>query len=81
MSRITWLAVAMSFVAFALPAQTEQDEIVPGEDRVHDLRNDGAFVADDSREQFGALSEQAETIGAHLFLDRARSISGPAEFA
>ena len=34
-----------------LPAQSEQDEIVPRENRVDDLRNHRIFVADDAGKQ------------------------------
>ena len=39
--------------ALGLAAQAEQDEVLLRQDGVHDLRNDGVFVADDAgKERF-----------------------------
>ena len=34
--------------ALGLPAQTQQDEVLPRENRIHDLRNDGVFKSHDA---------------------------------
>ena len=36
--------------ALGLSAQPEQNEVMPRKNRVHDLRNDGIVVADNTRE-------------------------------
>ena len=48
--------------ALGLPAQPEQDEIVPGEDGVHELRDDRVFVSHDAREQRRAVLEETDQI-------------------
>ena len=51
-----------------LTAKTEQDKVVPREQGVHDLRNDGLVVADNAGEDGAALRESGEQIGAQLVL-------------
>ena len=51
-----------------LTAQAEQDEIVPGQNRVDDLRDDGLFVANDPRKQWFPLTELGDQILAHFVL-------------
>ncbi len=51
-----------------LTTQAEQDEIVPGQYRVDDLRDDGFFVADDPRKQWFPLTELGNQILAHFVL-------------
>ena len=59
-----------------LTAQAEQDEVVPREQRVDDLRHDGLVVADDAREDRAALREAGEQICAHLVLHGAGASDG-----
>ncbi len=47
--------------AFGLSAQAEQNEIVARENRVHDLRDDGVVVADDSGKNRGVFAEDASS--------------------
>ena len=61
-----------------LAAQAEQDEVVPRQERVDDLRHDGVFVADDAGEQRSALAEPVEQVLAHFVLDRAECALGDA---
>jgi hypothetical protein len=56
-----------------LPALAEEDEVVAGEDRVLDGRDDRILVADDTREDLAARREPGEEVGPQLFLDRARA--------
>ena len=57
--------------ALGLPAQSEQDEVVPGENGVDELRNDGVVVADDAgKERFSGL-QLANEVVADFLLDRA----------
>ncbi len=56
--------------AFGLTAQTEQNEIMPRENGVDDLRNDGVVVADDAGEEAGvAVMTQAgdEVVAEFVF--------------
>ena len=64
-----------------LAALAEEDDVLPGEDRVLDLRDDGLVVADDAREELIAPAHPGDQIGAHLFADRAGLVSGVTEFA
>ena len=70
-----------------LAAQAEQDEVVPREDGVDDLRDDGVFVADDAGEErrrlvaAGAGRAQAgDEVLAELVFDAAGE-AGWGEFA
>ena len=66
-----------------LPAQAEQDEVVPREHGVYDLRHDGVVVADDAgEERFFRLRGRAQArnqVVAELVFDRAAD-TGRAEF-
>ena len=55
--------------ALRLPAQAEQDEVVPGENCVRDLRNDCVIKSDDARKHRLMGRELAEQIGPHLVFD------------
>src|SRR6059058_6081636 len=57
--------------ALRLPAQPEQDEVVAGEDRVHELRDHGVLVAHDAGKQGRAVLEQTDQVLPHLVLHRA----------
>ena len=51
---------------FGLSAQTEQDEVVPGENGVDYLRNDRIFIADNSGEERFSFLDLADQVGAKL---------------
>ena len=57
-----------------LTAQTQQDEVVPGQQGVDDLRNDGLVESDDPRKQGAAGLKRRDEIAADLFLDGNRLI-------
>src|SRR5712692_5722075 len=52
--------------AFGLPPQAEEDEIVPRQDSVDNLRDDGVLVAVDSREQRFPFVHLAQKVLPHL---------------
>ncbi len=54
-----------------LSAKAEQDEIVPGQDGVDDLGEDGVLVADDAREEGRACLEGLDEVGPKLLPDGA----------
>ncbi len=54
--------------ALGLPAEPEQDEVVPRQDGGHELGDDGVLVAHDPRKQRGPVLEQADEVVAHLVL-------------
>src|SRR5213594_3522431 len=53
-----------------LAALAEKDHVLPGQDRVLDLRHDGVVVADDPGQEGVALPEPGDQIVAQLLLDR-----------
>ena len=57
--------------ALGLPAESEQDEIVPGENGIDELRNDGVVVADDARKERFASLQLANEVVADFLFDRA----------
>ena len=63
--------------ALRLSAQTEQNEVVPGEDGVDELRNDGLVVSDDSGEERLAGLQLLNKIVADFLLDRPRAQTRP----
>ncbi len=67
--------------ALGLTAQTQQNQVVPREDGVDDLRDDRLVVADDAGENLFARAQFAEEVGAQLVLDRAHAVALPFEFA
>src|SRR5580698_4177480 len=66
--------------ALGLPAKSEQDEVLPGENCVDDLRDDGVLVADDAGEDGLARLEPLDQIFAELVLDGAFRDAGWREF-
>src|SRR5271166_2699848 len=54
--------------AFRLSAQSEENEVVPREDRVNNLRDDGVIIADDAGEDRAAGAYARHEIVAHLVL-------------
>ncbi len=65
----------------AWPAQAEQQEIVFRKDGVVERRQDRPLVAVNARERVLAPGEGAAEVGAELFLDAARDVSGLLELA
>ena len=59
--------------ALRLAAQSEQDEIVPRQDGVDELRDDGVVVADDAGEERLARLQLPNEVVANLLLDRSRA--------
>ena len=57
--------------ALGLPAQAEQDEVVPRQHRVHELRDNGIVVTDDAGKQRVAAAEFRDEVVAHFVLHRA----------
>jgi hypothetical protein len=55
---------------FRLSAQTQQDEIVPRQDRVDQLGDDGFVEADDAGEKFFASLQLPDEILANFLLHR-----------
>src|SRR5262249_57713810 len=53
-----------------LTALAEKDDVLPGQDRVLDLRHDRIVVADDPRQERVAVPEPRDQIAASLLLDR-----------
>src|SRR3989449_4951700 len=53
-----------------LAALAEKNDVLPGQDRVLDLRHDGVVVADDPGQEGVALPEPGDQIVAQLLLDR-----------
>src|SRR2546426_6767031 len=62
--------------ALRLPPQAQQDEVVPGEDPVDELRDHGVLIAHDPGEEEGAVLEQADEILPQLVLDGATDAGG-----
>jgi hypothetical protein len=67
--------------ALRLTAQAKEDEIVAGEDRVHQLRHHRLVVADDAGEQRLAGLELADEVVADFLLDRLRAIPRPPQLS
>ncbi len=57
--------------ALGLTAQAEQDEVVPRQDRVDDLRHDRLVVADDAREERRTRLQAIDQVPADFVLHRA----------
>src|SRR6185503_8802901 len=55
--------------ALRLTAQTKQNQVVPGKDRINELRHDGFVVTHDSRKQLFAPLEFADQVSPHLIFD------------
>ena len=60
--------------ALRLAAQTEQDEVVPRQNRVDQLRDDRFVVADDAGEQPFAGLQLAHEVVANLLLHRSHAV-------
>ena len=54
--------------ALRLAAQAEEDEVVPGQNRVDDLRDDGLFVSDDAGKERGLRAEPCDQVLPDLVL-------------
>ena len=54
-----------------LAAQAEQDEVVPRQQGVDQLRDDGVVVADDAGEEWLARAQFSNKVLAHLLVDTA----------
>jgi hypothetical protein len=67
--------------AFRLTAQPEQDEIVPRQNRVDDLRNNRLFVTDDPGEERVAAFELLNEVVANFVFDRAVGKARGSKFA
>ena len=64
-----------------LAALAQQDDILPREDGVLDLRQDGLFVADDAGEDLFAVAHLAHQVLAHLLLDGKYLVAALAQLA
>src|SRR5207248_5520122 len=64
-----------------LPALAEEHDVLAGEDRVLDLREDALLVADDPREDRLAALEPADQVVAQLLLDRRRLVPAVPELS
>src|SRR5205814_168524 len=62
-------------------ALAEEDDVLSGEDRVLDLRDDRRLEPDDPLEERRLLRECLDQVGAQLFLHRARAVAGLAKRA
>nr|WP_243664071.1 hypothetical protein [Rhodothermus marinus] len=60
---------------FGLAAQPEQDHVVPSQNGVLDLGNDGPLVADDAGKDLLAAPQFGDQVLAQLVLDRQRPIA------
>src|SRR5439155_5986899 len=67
--------------ALRLTTEPEEDEVVPGKDRVHELRDDRLVVADDAGEKAVAGLQLAHQVVTDFLLDRPRMMTRLAEFA
>ena len=64
-----------------LAALAEQDDVLAGEDRVLELRDDGLLVADDAGEHLFAVAHLAHQVAAHLLLDGEHVVAALAKLA
>ncbi len=62
-----------------LAALAEQDDILPGEDGVLNLRDDGLLIADDAGEYLFASAHLPHQVLAHLVLDGKHAVATIAE--
>src|ERR1041385_1959785 len=56
--------------ALRLAAQSQQNQVVPREDRIHKLRHNRFVVTYNARKKFFAPLEFANQVRAHLVFDR-----------
>ena len=61
---------------FRLAPLTQKNYILPGQDGVFELRDDGFLVSDDTREKILVLADLGDQVPAHLSLDGLRDIIG-----
>ncbi len=64
-----------------LAALAQQHDVLPGENRVLDLRNDTILVADDAGEQLLIRANLADQVLAHLLLDGLDAIAALTKLA
>ena len=62
-----------------LAALAEEDDVLAGEDRVLELRDDGVFEAEDAGEHVLALAHLVDQVAAHLLLDGLHLVAGAAQ--
>ncbi len=67
--------------ALCLSAQAEQDDVVPRQNGVDELRNDRFVVTDNARKKFLAGAQFFDQIEAQFVFDREGLIPGRPEFA
>src|SRR5690606_20820522 len=65
--------------ALGLPAEPQEDEVVPRENGVDERRHHGVLVPDDAGQDRLPRPEALDQVLAQLLLDRARTISGSTE--
>src|SRR5256886_8591630 len=69
--RIKQIDEAAQNAALGLASQAEKNKIVAGKQRIHDLRNDGVFIAVDAGEERLTLFDGPQQVAAELVLDGA----------
>ena len=67
--------------ALPLPALAEEDHVVPGEQRVLDLGDDGVVVADDARQQALTARQARERVATHLLAHGTDLVAGCLQLA
>ncbi len=67
--------------ALGLPALPEQDDVLAGQDRVLELRQDGLVVAEDAGQEWLPVADLLQQVGPQLLLDRPRPIARGAQLA
>ncbi len=63
-----------------LPALAQEDDVLTGQDRVLQVREDRVLVADDAREVLLALLDARDQVLAHLLLHAQHPVAGCAQF-
>jgi hypothetical protein len=64
---------------FGLTALAQEDDVLPGEDRVLELRDHGFFEAEDAGEDVLTLAHLVDKIAPHLLLDGLDLVTGAAQ--
>src|SRR5262249_1181252 len=67
--------------ALCLSAQTKQDDVMPRQNGVDQLRDNRVLVTDDAGKQFLAVAQLFDQIEAQLVCDRKGLMPGRPEFA
>src|SRR5215217_3376637 len=67
--------------ALCLPAKAKQNDVMPRQNGVNQLRNNGVLVAHDAGKQLLAAAQFSYEIATQLILDREGLIPGRPEFA